>query len=217
MFLSETSPDRPPANAPEKCTIALFTLLFAGLFIAEIARDFKPVKLSLPFFLISWALLLVIHEFGHALMARAVGWRVDLISLGFGPIRRKLIILGMKVEIRTIPISGFVSPRPLDLKSPQLKNFLIYSAGPGVEIILVLIIALLLNPATLMQHSESIPLIAAQSFCVAAIFGAFFNLIPLSHHNDKGSRSWSDGLGMILCWTIPEAYYSKQMTSEKES
>lgn len=194
----------------------MFTFLFIGLFTAEIARDFRIAKLSLPFFLISWALLLIIHEFGHALMARAVGWRVDLISLGFGKIRRKLRILNMSVEIRTFPLSGFVRPRPLDLISPQLKNFLIYAAGPGIEILLVLIIAILLGPSTLLHRSDSILLIATQSFCLAALFGAFFNLLPLPHRNDDGSQSLSDGLGMILCWTLPDSYYAGQMDAGKE-
>lgn len=189
----------------------MFSFLFIALFTAEILRDFKVAKLSLPFFLISWVLLLAIHEFGHALMARALGWRVDLICLGFGKIRRTLIILGMEVEIRTIPLSGFVRPRPLDLISPRLKNFLIYSAGPGIELLLVAAIFLILGPSTLLHRSESITLIATQSFCIAALFGALFNLIPLPHRNDDGSQSWSDGLGMILCWTLPEEFFNQQL------
>ncbi|MCF6311397.1 MAG: hypothetical protein L3J39_03005 [Verrucomicrobiales bacterium] len=137
-------------------------------------------------------------------MARAVGWQVDLICLGTGKVRHELILLGMKVELRTIPLSGFVRPRPLDQLSPQLKNFLIYAAGPGIEILLVLLIALIISPQTLLQRSDSIPLIATQSFCLAALFGAIINLLPWPHRNDNGSTSWSDGLGMILCWTLPE-------------
>lgn len=214
LFEPEHIPDRPPANAPEKWTIGLFSLIFFGLFTAEIARDFQVAKLSLPFFLISWVILLVVHEFGHALMARALGWEVDLISLGSGKIRRRLRVLGMDVEIRTIPLSGFVRPRPLDHISPHLKNFLIYAAGPGIEILLVLIIALTLGFSTLLQRSESIALIATQSFCLAALFGAIFNLIPFPHRNNDGSQSWSDGLGMILCWTIPDSHYGEQTDAE---
>lgn len=194
----------------------MFAFIFVGLITAEIVRDFEVAKLSLPFFLISWVVLLVIHEFGHALMARAVGWKVDLISLGFGRIRRKTHILGMDIEIRTIPLSGFVRPRPLDLIAPQLKNFLIYAAGPGIEILLIIAIALLIGPSTLMNRSESIPLIATQSFCFAALFGAFFNLIPFPHRNDDGTQSWSDGLGMILCWTQPDSYYGEQVDATSE-
>jgi len=149
-------------------------------------------------------------------MARAVGWRVELISLGFGQVRKKTRILDMNVEIRTIPLSGFVRPRPLDFIAPQLKNFLIYAAGPGIEILLVLIIALLIGPSTLLQHSDSLLMIAIQSFCIAALFGAFFNLLPLPHRNDDGSRSWSDGLGMILCWTLPQSYYNGQVENKEE-
>lgn len=195
----------------------MFTFLFAGLFTAEIIRDFQIAKLSLPFFLVSWVLLLAIHEFGHALTARALGWRVELVSLGFGQVRRKLHILGMKVEIRTLPLSGFVRPRPLDLISPRLKNFLIYAAGPGIEILIVLMIALLVGPSNLLQRSASMPLVATQSFCLAALLGAILNLIPLPHRNDDGSQSWSDGLGMLLCWSLPDSYYAEQMDPGRES
>lgn len=195
----------------------MFSAIFAGLFAAEIAHNFQVAKLSLPFFLISWVLLLVIHEFGHAFMARAVGWKVDLISLGFGKVRKKGYIWGMQLEFRTIPLSGFVRPRPLDGIAPRLKNFLIYAAGPGVEILLVGFIAWLIGPSTLLQHTNSIFLIAIQSFCIAALFGAFFNLLPLPHRNDDGSQSWSDGLGMILCWTLPQSYYNGQVENKEEN
>ena len=150
------------------------------------------------------------HEFGHALMARAVGWKVDLISLGFGEVRSRKQILGMPVEFRTFPISGFVLPRPGDLIAPRLKEFLIYAAGPGIELLAVALIALVIGPENLKSTSDSIPMIAVQSFCVAALAGAIMNLIPISFQTGHG-LSASDGLGMILCWSRKEESYATRL------
>jgi len=45
---------------------------------------------------------------------------------------------------------------------------------------------------------------------VAALFGAIFNLIPFPHRTAEGT-AWSDGLGMILCWRIPDEEFRKRM------
>ena len=209
-FFDGPPPDRKPTTANEKAAVALIALTFVIFIAIEIVTDFSPQKLSAPFFLISWVILLVIHEFGHALMARAVGWHVELISLGFGALRAQRTILGIPVEIRTIPISGFILPRPADLIAPRLKEFLVYAAGPGVELLAVAVIALVIGPGDLTTLTDSIPTIAVQSFCVAALAGAILNLIPISFQSEHG-RSASDGLGMILCWARPDAHYAAQL------
>ena len=209
-FFEGKPPERAPATKNEKAVMVLISLAFVAFLGIEFAGNYSPRKLSAPFFLLSWAVLLVIHEFGHALMARAVGWRVELISLGFGAIRSRHTILGMPVEFRTIPLSGYVLPRPGDLIAPRLKEFLVYAAGPGIELLAVAVIAIAVGPASLTALTDAVPMIAVQSFCVAALTGAILNLIPISFHTGEG-RSASDGLGMILCWTRPDEEYASRL------
>ncbi|MEM8955221.1 MAG: M50 family metallopeptidase [Verrucomicrobiota bacterium] len=204
--------DPSPLTRAQRDVYLFFLLTFLALVTIGVIDDFTPGKLAAPFFILSWAILLVVHELGHALMARALGWRVDLISLGFGKVRHTFRWWKMPVEIRTIPFSGFVIPRPLNLTLPKLKNCLIYAAGPGIEILLVLILLAILGTETMLTRTDSIPIIAAQAFSVAALTGALLNLIPISHNrsDDPANPSPgnpSDGLGMILAWFLPLSHY----------
>lgn len=130
-------PDRPPGTPNEWGVLVILSFFFGLFLLLELAREFEVAKLSVPFFLIAWVFLLVLHEFGHALAARFLGWRVERISIGSGMVRYERSILGMPVEFRTLPLSGFVLPRPVDLTAPRLKQFLIYAAGPGIELLTV--------------------------------------------------------------------------------
>ena len=212
-MLPET-PDRAP-NTPNEWGILVILSFFFGLFLLlELAREFSIEKLSVPFFLISWVILLVIHEAGHALMAHLVGWRVERIAIGSGRVRMERRILGVPVEFRTLPLSGYVVPRPRDLHAPRLKQCLIFAAGPGIELLLVALIALVVGPDRLLTASGQPGMIALQTFCVAAVFGAGFNLIPFPHADGKGGVSWSDGLGMILCWRTSDETYRQWRDGE---
>lgn len=203
-------PDRAPETPNEWGILVIFSSFFALFLVIELAQNFTPAKLSVPFFLISWVFLLILHEFGHALVAKLLGWEILLVSIGHGLVRARMTLWGTPVEFRTLPLSGFVLPRPGNLVAPRLKQFLIYAAGPGIELLAVAIIVVVIGPATMLSRSPEVGLIAAQSFCVAALFGAIFNLLPFPHPTAEGT-AWSDGLGMILCWQIPDEEFRKRM------
>ena len=210
MNHNDPSPERGPESQGERLVLLILGLAFGGMLLWEIFSDYSLAKLSVVFFAASWVVLLVIHEMGHALMARAVGWRVELVSIGTGKVRYRRTIFGMETEFRTIPLSGFMRPRPLDLIAPQLKLCLIYAAGPGIELLLVAVIAVGVDFSNLMVPSQEPGMIALQSFCVAAVFGAVTNLIPLSHQS-AGKTAASDGLGMIACWSLPLTHFDNWM------
>lgn len=207
------APDRAPQTPNEWGILVIFSFFFALFLTLELARDFTPVKLSLPFFLLSWVLLLILHEFGHAFTARLLGWRILLVSIGHGMVRKRMNVLNTPVEFRTLPLSGFVLPRPADLVAPRLKQFLIYAAGPGIELAAVVLLVAFIGPEAMLRRSPDVGMIAAQSFCAAAVFGAIVNLIPFPHQTAQGA-AWSDGLGMILCWRIPDEEFRRRMESD---
>ncbi|MDF1823680.1 MAG: M50 family metallopeptidase [Verrucomicrobiales bacterium] len=198
-FQNGGPPEQAPRTGNEWGILVILSFFFVLFLVLELAREFSTAKLSVPFFLLSWGLLLVIHEFGHALMARFVGWRVKLISIGTGRIVSRLMLAGMPLEFRAIPLSGFVIPEAVDDRLPDLKQFLIFAAGPGAELICVGLMVAVFGSEVLLKRTPDVFLIAIQSFCVAALLGVFMNLLPFSHET-KGGRGWSDGLGMILCW-----------------
>ena len=143
-------------------------------------------------------------------MAKALGWHVEKISIGTGKLITTRCIWGMPTEFRTIPLSGFAVPRPTDLIQPQMKSFLIYAAGPGVGLLLVGLIYAAVGNDMLLSHQPTLWIIFLQAFCAAAIFGAFISLVPLPYQ-DGDKKAWSDGLGMILSWFVPDEEYAKMI------
>ena len=81
--LYDPAPRRPLAR-DEKWIAALFFLVFFGSLAGELLRDFTPMKLGLVFVVLAWVPLLVLHELGHALMARFLGWQVYEVVIGQG-------------------------------------------------------------------------------------------------------------------------------------
>ncbi len=185
--------------------ISFFFVLFLAV---ELGTRFSLAKLSVPFFFLSWALLLALHEVGHAFAAGLLGWKVEKISIGLGREIGSFQIGEALVELRLLPLAGFVIPRPRNLSRPRLKYFLIFAAGPGIELLLVGLLVLTCGSEELLTRSDSVSIIAVQSCCIAALWGAFFNLIPFPHQSEEGT-SWSDGLGMILCWKLTDEWFEE--------
>lgn len=190
--LGPQGPEERPPTAGERRFIFWFMAIFGLLLLAEIAKDFSPIKLAILFFLLAYPVLTVIHEGGHALMARWVGWRVERVVIGVGPVWRATEIGGVPVELRRVPLGGFVVPVPERLDRPRLSNALIFFAGPGAELLVIGLIALILG-GDLLQPSDRLPVIFAQSVAAAAAVGAAHNLIPFR----TAEGQMSDGLGVL--------------------
>ena len=185
----------------------LFLLLLIGLFAAEVFVNYQPVKLTALLVVLFWIPLLVLHEAGHAVVAALLGWRVHRVVLGMGRTLWRFRVRGVPVEVRAFPVEGFVVPSPVDLRAPRLKSALIYFAGPGSELLLVLIVGLIVGPATLLTHSHDLGMLVAQSLCVAALVSALINLIPHVAVTQSGEVA-NDGLGIIRSFTRPLADFA---------
>lgn len=207
---NDPAPEKGPETPNEWGILVIVSFFFFLLLGLELFRDFSVYKLSVPFFLISWVVLLVVHEMGHALAARLLGWGVSLISIGAGRILTTKIVAGMPIEFRIIPLSGFVVPEVRDLIAPRLKQFVIFAAGPGIELLLVAVAAVIFGTDSLLQRTPHVGIIAVQSFCVAALTGAVMNLVPLPHSTSNGT-GWSDGLGMVMSWSIPDEVFRQRL------
>lgn len=93
--------------------------------------------MSIVIFIIILSALIIVHEFGHFLVAKKFSIRVDEFGLGFPPLAKKLFTLkGTPFTLNWLPFGGFVkifgeNPEPLDLSAPdsfQSKNRAIQSA-----------------------------------------------------------------------------------------
>ena len=199
MHIDQRHHDIEPASKGEKVFILVISIAFLFMMTMEIVSNYEPRKLGALLFVVFWVPLLFIHEFGHALMAKALGWQVQRIVIGFGKVMMRLTLLGAPMEIRSIPLEGFVQISPKNLKLARIKHALIYFAGPGIELLVFFIIVAMLggfDPFFTITNNYS--RIALQSFAFAALAGAVINLIPIGIITKDGSTP-NDGLGIILC------------------
>lgn len=113
-----------------------------------------PLSIVLGVFLFSLAVF--IHELGHFLVARLLGLRADVFSIGFGPALWKRRVGGTELRFSAIPFGGYVSLPQLDPEGMQRlqgdhgdvlpparpwKRVLVALAGPLGNVALALVCA----------------------------------------------------------------------------
>ncbi|RVU84523.1 M50 family peptidase [Leucothrix sargassi] len=189
--------DKGASTRGEKIFILILMGLFFFMMTMELISNYEPRKLSIVFFLVFWIPLLFLHEFGHAVMAKLCGWEVKRTVIGIGSVFHRTKLFGAPMEIRMIPLEGFVSIAPLNMSAVRLKHALIYFAGPGIELLVFFAIMLFLGTDQMFSQNDNYMQIALQSLGFAALVGAVINLIPLGIRTDNGT-SPNDGLGIIL-------------------
>jgi hypothetical protein len=203
----DPAPRRGPLTRSECWASALFLVFVLGLFTAEVVVDYSPGKLAGLLIGLFWFPLLVLHESGHALAASVLGWHVGLVVIGMGRQVTSFRIGPALVVIRLFPVEGFVLPVPRNLRSPQLKCALIYFAGPGIELVLLAVVAAIVGPSTLLSRADTIGILIAQSLCITILLSSFFNLVPHRASTQNGTVP-NDGLGIIRSLFLPDDYYA---------
>jgi len=114
---------------------------------------------------LGFAALILLHEAGHFVAAKAVGMRVERFSLFFGPMWAKRTIGETEYGIGTIPLGGYVkitgmTPNEV-YASPEIeargyynqavwRRLVVIGAGPAVN----LVVALLLMAGALMTYQH---------------------------------------------------------------
>ena len=112
-----------------------------------------------------FALAILIHEFGHFIVALKLGLKVEAFSIGFGTALWKKKINGVEYRISAIPLGGYVSIPDVDpegtralegsrekvkvegeqrTRIPAWKEILVAVAGPAMNIVLAVVIAVAL-------------------------------------------------------------------------
>ena len=118
-----------------------------------------------------FALAILIHEFGHFIVALRLGLRVEAFSIGFGTALWKKKVNGVEYRISAIPLGGYVSIPDVDpegtkalegggkresssakaaedggrkVRIPAWKEILVAVAGPAMNIVLAAVLAVVL-------------------------------------------------------------------------
>ena len=116
-----------------------------------------------------FALAILIHEFGHFIVALKLGLRVEAFSIGFGTALWKKKINGVEYRISAIPLGGYVSIPDVDpegtkalegaggddkaqgtqrearIRIPARKEILVAVAGPAMNLVLAAVLAVVLS------------------------------------------------------------------------
>jgi membrane-associated protease RseP (regulator of RpoE activity) len=200
--------DKPLAPG-ERRFVFVFLALVLGGFAVELLRDFDRTKLTFFFFVLAWIVLVPVHEAGHALAGRLCGWRVRRVGIGLGPVVKRLHVRGVPVEIRAVPLVGFVSTQPTTLHRARLSQALVYAGGPGIELLVAAAIGAVVGFDVLLAPSRSVGVLAAQSVALAAAVGAGLNLIPFV--NREGQPS--DGMGLLMSPFQTRRYFLAQIAA----
>ena len=115
-----------------------------------------------------FALAILVHEFGHFIVALKLGLKVEAFSIGFGPALWKKTVNGVEYRISAVPLGGYVSLPDVDPEGtsklegkskkeesanteaksaeriPPWKEILVAVAGPAMNIVLAVVLAFLL-------------------------------------------------------------------------
>jgi hypothetical protein len=183
---------RRPLTAAEARITVIVGTLFALMILAAVFDEYSAQRLSIVFIILFWAPLLALHEFGHALAARLLGWRVREIVIGFGRELWRWQYGETLLRIKLVPLEGYILPAPADARQIRLKSMLIYAAGPGVELLLLVALLGIFGTDIVFAAGRETTQVAVQSLAIAILLGAGFNLLPF--RTDGGI---SDGLGIL--------------------
>ncbi len=103
-------------------------------------------------FIFVLGIMIFIHELGHHLMAKRLGIRVDVFSLGFGPRLFGVKWGGTDYRVSMLPLGGYVKmagenyDESLEgsgeefLSRPKHQRFLVAAAGPAMNILLAIVL-----------------------------------------------------------------------------
>ena len=86
---------------------------------------------SLIIFFFILSVLIVVHEFGHFIIAKRIGVRVEQFSLGFGKVLFKKKRAGTEYSLSAIPLGGFVKLAGDNLEEYKGKPDEYFSQPPG--------------------------------------------------------------------------------------
>jgi len=143
--------------------------------------------------LVPLVIAIVFHEVAHGLVARALGdpTASDRGRLSLNPIRHVdpfgTVILPMILALSSAPIFGWAKPVPVNfrrLRQPRRDMILVALAGPGINLVLGVIGALILAVTFAMAQGElrgAAGFVAANAlnFVYINIFLGVFNLLPV--------------------------------------
>lgn len=197
-------------TATESAVVAAAGVAFTLMVLFSIFEQFSGGRLSVVFVALFWAPMLILHEAGHAVAARLVGWRVREIVIGFGRELWRWQFRGIQIRVKLAPVEGYVLPEPRDARHIRLKTLIVYAAGPAAELLLLLLLLFIFGADYVFAGSDAIGQVAVQSLAIVILLGAGFNLLPF-----RSEGAVSDGLGILSSPFMSQAAIETRLLGSK--
>lgn len=144
--------------------------------------------------------IVLLHEYGHFIVARWCGVRVLRFSIGFGkPIWRRVGRDGIEYQIGILPLGGYVkmldehssdeSDLPPDAfpKAALWKRFLIVVAGPMMNLVIAFVMFVMIGLLGVMQVKPVIGKVQASSIAAKAGFQSRDEFLSVA---DESTSTW---------------------------
>lgn len=215
MKIDQRDYDKKPTTLADNLLVYGLSIVFLGLMLLEIFTNYEPRKLAALFFMLWWLPLVLVHEFGHAVVANALGWEIQRTVIGFGRVVYQGQLFRAPLELRLIPIEGFVQFNPVYGRGMRYKHALTYFAGPGIELLVAFSMIGLMGWDNFFLIEDNYTKLAFQALAYAALAGAIINLIPMGVVTRDGETP-NDGLGILVCLFSSEKEYKKSLGHKRE-
>ena len=157
-----------------------------------------------------FSLAIFIHELGHFLVAVKLGLRVEAFSIGFGPALWKKKWRGVEYRLSAIPLGGYVSIPDVDpegtkalegagsgeaaprVRIPAWKELLVALAGPMMNVVLAVVIAVVLSLVPGVKFGELPARIGSVVAGGAADAGGLKGGDIVKKVGDRDVRTWTE-------------------------
>ncbi len=132
-----------------------------------------------PVLVLSFPLMTLFHELGHALVGRACGLKVFGISLGHGKRLHRFQFGSHFLDLRAIPLGGFCSCSPEPGKAQRWRLALMLAAGPGTHLLFLCLILGLAPAGTFVDPATRlVRMVPLTALLLVNIEKLVMNLLP---------------------------------------
>ncbi|MEM8995282.1 MAG: site-2 protease family protein, partial [Acidobacteriota bacterium] len=185
--------------------------LVGGVAAAAVGLPIGIVFINLFIMQVAVVLMIIPHELGHLLTARALGLGAPAVLIGVGRRLFTTSAFGAKWELRAVPLGGLTLISDRGLPGLRWRMWLAVLAGPVVSGLVLLAIwavqILVVGRASFGSLFDGFAPVAA--FVWANILILVTNLLPLRTTNVLGQKQGNDG---HLLLTLP--FFSRDQIDE---
>lgn len=187
-------------NGPSRrFTHGWFDVIFFVFVLGIIAYNIgiTPIAHTVTW-LLKWLLLLYVamfvHELGHFIMTRIMGYKVRLMLLGSGPVLKVFRLGRFFLVVKLLPFAGLIHPEITLAKNVRKKFACIVLAGPLINLTVAVGAAYLLYYSSLTLSPTTTEVM--WSWLVANAYFGITNLIPF-RIAEKSNFFRSDGQHLV--------------------